>query len=403
MPRKASIVEGVAMAQASWNGTASTIPAFITSLFSTSVRNASAMESAVAGGALNYSFTDDATRGLILNAWLAAWQSHNGDPYNSAALSQCPQTDQTLIGFLSDYIKNGSLSLCTPNLAYATPQPANATLAVYSNSGYGAQAFRGTSGWNYGVVSSNGEVSIGNYADDTVAAFLFQLFHGAHFVVVSNPQELGGSGPPQFWNSFLTSSLDTSGDKVNSHYSDANLTGYYYLNVTSDKEPSTNPLLVSFLAGLTDPAELTAVVAGVTAGAAAGTAVAGSLVLGPTGVAVTASAAYAAGQLASDLATSGRRSASNTFIQLEGWQNHFPYWTGFGGNKWHMADYEMHEKTLWNFSTFGASVYSEKRCAPLFLANADFSLAINPTTNMPLYTGAMSTQPWMKPNLLQVG
>jgi hypothetical protein len=130
MSCKASIVEGVAMTQASWNGTASTIPTFVNSLFSSSVRSASAVQSAVGAGALTYSFADDAPRGLILNAWLAAWQDHNNDACDAAALSQCPSTDQVLIGSLSDYIKTGGLSLCTPNLAYVSPQPAGSTLAA---------------------------------------------------------------------------------------------------------------------------------------------------------------------------------------------------------------------------------------------------------------------------------
>jgi hypothetical protein len=93
-----------------------------------------------------------------------------------------------------------------------------------------------------------------------------------------------------------------------------------------------------------------------------------------------------------------RRSSSNTFIQLEGWQNHAPYlWS----NKWHGTDYDMHTDTKWNFSTFGGCAYSEKRSTPIFLANGNFPLTINSSTQMPLYDGATSWQPWMNTSLLQ--
>ena len=138
--------------------------------------------------------------------------------------------------------------------------------------------------------------------------------------------------------------LDWSWDKFNSHYSAPvwiNTSGYYYLSIGKDKEPSSNPLLCAFLAGKT-----------------------------------------ADGQY-------------NTFIQLEGWQNHFPY---VGG--WHASDYAAYQQTLWNFSTFGACVYSEKRSAAIFLAGPDFDLAIDGSTRMPLYVGAGSLQSWMNPVLL---
>ena len=64
------------------------------------------------------------------------------------------------------------------------------------------------------------------------------------------------------------------------------------------------------------------------------------------------------------------------------------------GGARHNADYQANESLYWNFSTYGASVYSEKRSTPIFLANANFNLAINPATGMPTYTGAATLQDW---------
>lgn len=377
----------MAASQASWNGSASTIPAFIDSLFSSSVRTGSAVQTVIGTGALTYSFTDNATRSLILGAWLAAWQAHNGDSANATALSQCPSTDKVLIGFLSDYIKNNNLSLSTPNLTYVSPQPAGTKHAVYSNSGYRTHAFITNGAWNYGVISNTGELSNGSYPDATVVTFLSALFHGAHFVVVTNAADLHVSiAPPQFWRAFATGGIDIGADRFNSHYAKLNFTGYYYLNIEDEYEPSTNPLIVAFLSGLTDPAELADVV-------------------NATNKIADASVASIANALNTQQtpvlqSTAERRDQSNSFIQLEGWQSHLPYvWPG---NTRHRADYNTHTATLWNFSTFGACAYSEKRSTPLFLAPSGFSTALNSTTHMPLYNGAASLQSWMNPSLLNL-
>ena len=358
------------MSTASWDGTASNIPSFINNLFSSNVRALSNVQSAITAGKMHYTFTDTTTRGVILNAWLAAWQQHNGDKYNSTSYGQCPAVDRTLIGFLSDYIKAYSLYQYVPDLSYVGPQSNQSSIAIYKNAGYQGKAFLTNGKWNYGVVNSDGSLSNGNYPTDTVANFLFHIFCGAHFVIVSNSGDLnGGNSVRQFWDYFTSSNIDRGGDKFNSHYSGANLTGYYYLNIYHDKEPSSNPLLAAFLVALTDPASSDDVIA-VTTGA-----VPGAIALADA---------------------QSRHSASNTFVQLEGWQNHFPY---VGG--WHAADYDSHEATLWNFSTFGASPYSEKRSTPIFLANSKFNTTINSSTKMPLYNGASSLQSWMNPGLLQ--
>lgn len=363
------------MAQASWNGSPGTIPAFINNLFSTSVRSPAGVQSAVNSGALTYSFTDDATRGLILNAWLAAWQNANSNPCDPAALARCPATDQTLISILSGYIKANTPIMSVPTLTYASPQPANTKYAVYSNSGYVGQPFMNGSSWNYGEVSSSGQPSGG-----AVANFLFLLFHGAHFVLINNYRDLKiPVGPPQFWSSFGRSA-QVSGDLFNSHYAGLNFSGFYYLNITDDELPANNPLLLAFLAGLTNPAQVEYILSGLTPPSTE------PVTLPPKNV------------LLDD--ARNRRALSNTFIQLEGWQNHAPY---FWDNHRHGADYDAHDATKWNISTFGASAYSEKRSTPIFLAQSTFSTAIDATTHMPLYDGATTKEFWMNPGLLQTG
>jgi hypothetical protein len=358
------------MSTASWDGTASKIPSFINDLFSSNVRALGNVQNEVTQGGHNYSFCSSSTRGIILNAWLAAWQQHQGDSYNSTSYNQCPSVDRTIIGWLSDFIKTNALVQYNPDLDYVGPQSGSSSVAVYKNNGYKSKAFLTGGKWNYGVVNSDGSLSNGKYSVDTVANFLTHLFYGAHFVVVSNSGDRnGGNSVAQFWNSFVSSDLDRGGDKFNSHYSGANTTGYYYLNIYHDKEPSSSPLLAALLVALTDPASSEQLAAGLTGGIPGGIALADA---------------------------QSRRAAANTFIQLEGWQNHFPYAGG-----WHAADYDSHKATLWNFSTFGACCYSEKRCTPIFLANSKFNTALNSSTKMPLYNGAASLQSWMETGLLQ--
>jgi hypothetical protein len=375
---------------ASWNGAATTIASFISSLFSSNVRSEAAVQSAIQNGALYYSYADATTRGLILNGWLAAWQKANGDDFDPTALTYAPTNDQILIAYLSEFIKSNSLSMSTPHLLYnsmAAPDPkTKKQYPIYSNWGYATLPFLSNGAWNYGLITSNGQPASNSPTPPTVAEFLAALYYGAHFVVISNAKDLQvGTGPPQLWETFATSTLDISGDKVNSHYSGANLTGYYYLNVITTIPPC---FLLAFLVGLTNPAEAEIVTGTAVAGGSALTLLSPVAPAGLVGVGVgTAFVQHA----------QSRRGASNTFIQLEGWQNHFPW---FGG--WHSADYAAHNDTMWNFSTFGCCAYSEKRSTPIFLAGSNFSTALNGTTKMPLYNGASSLEEWMQPNLLQV-
>jgi hypothetical protein len=335
------------------NASMSNIQQFVPSLFG-SVRALSNVEKSIEGSKLVHSFADSNSVSMILNAWLAAWQQSQGDTYDSTAYSHCPSTDQQLIAFLAGYIKtNNTLSLCVPSLTRTSSHIKDTDKYVYSTAGYGRMPFFTNNAWNYGVISSSAGTSKGSYAHATVADFLYYLYFGAHFVVPSASSDNGGSTAvgnlyaavnSTFNAGTGVSQLDWSWDKFNSHYSAAawvNTSGYYYLSIGSDSEPSTNPLLCAFLVGKTADVN------------------------------------------------------SNTFFQLEGWQNHFPYAGG-----WHSKDYDSYNATLWNFSTFGACAYSEKRSTPMFLAGPDFSLGLNADTMMPLYVGAGSVQNWMNTDLL---
>ena len=95
----------------------SNIQKFVPSLFSSSVRSLSNVEQAIQSSQLVYSFADENSRNMILQAWLAAWQKGQGSPYDAKAFSQCPSPDVDLLDFLAAYIKkNPSLGLCVPSL-----------------------------------------------------------------------------------------------------------------------------------------------------------------------------------------------------------------------------------------------------------------------------------------------
>lgn len=314
---------------------------FVESMFNN--RGYSGILSDIENGKHNSGFANSTSQGRVLNSWLAAWQASQGD---TQTYSHYQTVDYDLIAFLAGYIKNNNLYLCTPDLTYLGVEKGTHK-AVYQNNGYQRKSFLTDNEWNYGVVNSDGSLSLGSYPDDTVANFLKHLYFGSHFVVISSAQDTNQS-VDFFYEKFQHSSgLTISWDKVNSHYSAStwvNTSGLYYLNITSDSEPSTNPLIAAFLAGRT-----------------------------------------------------GDSGYSNTFFQLEGWQSHFPY---VGG--WHAADYDQHEDTIWNYSTFGACCYSEKRSTPIFLAPDDFDLSLDPYTQMPLYNGAGSVQDWMNTDLIRI-
>ena len=109
----------------------------------------------------------------------------------------------------------------------------------------------------------------------------------------------------------------------------------------------------------------------------------------------------------------------NTFFQMEGWSTGLVHslFTGniklaLKGGVRHGADFETHDKTKWNISTYGACVYSEKRGGTVFLHHRSLP-ALKPqlTTIMHTYVGAEtnslsllfgSTQSWLDTRLISV-
>ncbi|HET7433622.1 MAG TPA: hypothetical protein VFN10_02800 [Thermoanaerobaculia bacterium] len=347
----------------------SNIQQFIPSLFASGVRDQSKVEKALYDGKLHYLFADDDSTGVILNTWLETWKQAQGESdYSAKYADHCPPTDRWFIEFLSRYIKENDLCLFTPDLEWGGSNAPNA----YRAGDHVKAPFLTNGKWNYGKFDSKGKIDSSVSEDKSaVVEFLRHFYYGAHFVVVTCASDYK-AGAPRIsslyssienaitktiaWVSDLPkqSSLHLSDDEkqedrwvfdvLNSHYA-TNKSGVYYLDIRKDAEPADNPLIAALLIGTT---------------------VHGS-----------------------------DQSKANSFIQLEGWHNTGP----FG---WHAKDYDTHKATKWNFATFGACAYSEKRCTPMFIAGSTFDTKRLADTKMPSYAGATSKQDWMETDLLIV-
>ncbi len=320
--------------------------AFVNSLFDSDVRDPSqnGLGSAIDGGALRFPYADGGSEALMLGAWNAAWQAYLGAPFDPAALARCPQQDVAGIGFLAGYIAANPVDLCVPALTFDHLDPAS-ELAVYRDAGYQRLTF--------------GKDPTGLA---TVATFLQLLYFGAHIVAISSSRD-GGSEVADLSDALSDSKLPLATDVVSSHYGgSAFLTGRYYAApggptpglrdteiFATSAPPGNEPLLFSILVGVT--------------------------------------------------ASTHR----NCFLQLEGWPAQRAI-SPPGGQR-HNADYVANEQTLWNFATYGASVFSEKRSTPIFLANRTFDLTLHADTGMPYYWGANAGNigdGWMHPQLVIV-
>ena len=192
----------------------------------------------------------------------------------------------------------------------------------------------------------------GQWDTDTVAAFLALLAGGAHFVAICAKADLPDGVSAQPFDRFLTNSgVPIRYDIGSSHYAAVvNTTGHYYLDISGNFAPENCGMLLALLNGRT----------------------VNNATLG-TGY-------------------------YNSFIQLEGWQ---------AGAARHNADYDLHTRTLWNISTFGASTYSEKRGTTVFLAPLGWTPQVYQTTCMMPYLGAYATaeqqpQAWLRRDLVRV-
>jgi hypothetical protein len=188
---------------------------------------------------------------------------------------------------------------------------------------------------------------------ETVEKFLKLLMAGAHIVVVHAPRDLPpGVSVAPLWKIFRGDDELVPSEKrdiANSHYThEINIWGEYYPKVEKGTAPGHSPFVLSLL-------------------------------VCPS---------------VSDV--EGEPDIYNTFIQLEGWE------AVLLDPRRHMADYESHEKTLWNISTFGFCAYSEKRATAVFLAPPSWDPQIASNTFMPPYVGAESRQDWLETHVVRL-
>lgn len=326
----------------------SDVPGFINQCFNPNIRSTAAVVNAMTNGEMYHTFVDDASATLILRSWLAVWQQTAGDTFNAHDAANCTAWDRPMLQFFAtSYFKSAqNLQLCRPNLSYKGMQD-NSSKAIYNGHGYKSTPFFDAAGhFNYGSFSDAG-LPTGNAP--TVALFLRSLFLGGHHVFVSSTDDTKQS-ITNAYSAFCAAPLVRTHDPKNSHYTTSfwggtptswNGTGEYFEHIIDDQTPANAGLILALLFGETS------------------------------------------------------NKHTNTFMQLEGW----PY----GGNsERHGADYDAYKDTLWNFGTYAACVWSEKRCTPIFVAPSDFSLQVNKKTHMPLYNGAGSKQNWMDTDLLDI-
>jgi hypothetical protein len=188
-----------------------------------------------------------------------------------------------------------------------------------------------------------------------VNRFLKLFAAGAHIVIVHSDVDTRNANIPSFYNSVMAGGLATRTARMNSHY-----TGNYISN---------------FNAGMYYPDYIT------------------------TEAAPVANCPFIASTLICRTASGRvRENQHNTFIQLEGWPA--TGYTGAGGR--HGADYKAHTATKWNISTYGASLYSEKRGTTLFLAPPAWTPVVRRGTGiMASYYGAHARQSWLDMDLIR--
>lgn len=242
-------------------------------------------------------------------------------------------TDQQILDFLKNFIAGpqlqDSLLMWVPIISYQqNTDPSVYLLEEYSGAPF-TMTVGGTPAWDRQRVSS----------------FLTLLVSGAHFVSISADLDFTNENQTNpgrdLYQAFRNSGLSQRGDLGNSHYHGTapfNTTGEYYLDISGETCPPYLGLLVSLLFGRTVNS------------------------------------------------TSDTQGTYNTFMQLEGWPAH-----GVSGGDRHAADYDAYKQTLWNISTYGAAVYSEKRAATVFLAPQGWFPSMYTVTGMMAYVGAYAT------------
>jgi hypothetical protein len=94
-----------------------------------------------------------------------------------------------------------------------------------------------------------------------------------------------------------------------------------------------------------------------------------------------------------------------SFFQLEGWptSDQTTTWDAvWARQSRHMQDFNTHNQTKWNISTYGACAYSEKRGTAIFLAPGNWNPQPQAGTIMPSFRGAEVRQGWLNTNLVRI-
>lgn len=258
---------------------------------------------------------DDATVTLLVDILQGYWN-------NQAVLDNpVPRTirrDESFIHCVKNYIDANNLQMRVPAFQCKTKEDDKpSTYKWVSDQVFSFKNDDG--GWN----------------SVSVRRFLELLLAGAHFVVVHSKDDLGNNVnlPPSFFRTFSDLGTKYAG---HSHYTNkVAMTGVNYpeLALVTDEGETLDELQDNKAAVLLP------------------------VVLSDT----TTSPLY----------------NYNSFFQMEGWRPGTPMYmpfkapynnTALAGGYRHGADFNTHQKTLWNISTYGASLFSEKRGAPIFLA-----------------------------------
>jgi hypothetical protein len=328
----------------------SNVSEFINSLFNPDVRSTSLINSAIRDKKF-YMFFSDSDSEKILNLWLAAWKKSEGKDFQEIDFQYCPESDYYFLKFLSTYILENDLCMYLPSINYLGP-PIDNALPIYELNkevGYQKKSFKVNNKTDYSVVYE----------------FLTLFLCGAHFVCIQSAKDLPqGTSLTPFYILFKESSLKTKirRDPGNSHYtSTTNRCGLYYPSIDKDTAPNPSPFILSFLTC-------------------------------PT---ISNLLHHECDRVTSNI------DDYNTFFQLEGWQQLEDLQAVFSRHKRHNADYETHKIFLWNISTFGSCVYSEKRATTIFLAPSTWNPKFNSNTYMAPYVGAESIQGWLNTNTVR--
>lgn len=288
---------------------------------------------------------DNATITLVVDVLEGYWK---GDAILKNPSPRAIKTDEKFINFIRNYIDNNSLQLRVPG--FQCKKAENDKPSTYEWVGDQTYSFKNNNGlWDSAVVRR----------------FLELLLAGAHFVVVHSAADLGANVKmPSFFDAFSALGTKYTG---HSHY--------------TDNPPSLYGVNYPELALVTDEGDtLDELKAGKDA------------VLLPVVLCDT---------------TASSLSHHNSFFQMEGWRpgksmlgfSEYKYrHKALAGGYRHGADFNTHQKTLWNISTYGASLFSEKRGAPVFLAPKEWMA--EKTHLYAGFSGSKGGHAWFKSDLV---